>query len=115
MLHHKNKEDRKKIREARALALLLAWFKHRGFKDLNYLGKLSGKQLAHLRRLLREKKFNDLAGSDDHNQLWQLIQIEKGITEQNWMLIRQNEQMMRQNDEIIAMMKKLRVVHHKKN
>lgn len=45
----------------------------------------------------------------------QLIQIEKGITEQNWMIIRQNEQMMRQNDEMIKLLSRLKVRHHPNN
>lgn len=116
LLHaKKNKEDKRNQRRAKRIAFLIAWLKMYSVKDISRLGKLSLRQLEHLKKLAREKKFDSLAQSDDKNQLWQLIQIEKGITEQNWMIIRQNEQMMRQNDEIIRLLSRLKVRHHTNN
>lgn len=41
-----------------------------GIKDISRLSKLSIRQLEHLKKLAREKKFNSMAQSDDKNQLW---------------------------------------------
>lgn len=105
----------KKDKKSKLKSMMLASIKLYGIKEFSKLSKLSLMQLKHLKKLLRQRKLKDLASSDDKNQLWQLIQLEKGITEQNWILIRQNEQMLHQNDEIIGMMKHLRIIHHKQN
>lgn len=110
-----SRQQKKEARRERRHTLLQTWIRLYGVKEARKMARFGMKHLQGAKKLIRHEDV--FADSDDHEQMRQLLQLQKEITEQNWLLIRQNEQMLRQNDEIISLMKRLRVMHHsaKKN
>lgn len=93
-----------KAKQAKKQAKLDAWMSSHGLSGLN---KNNLKQVARIRDQLWGTSFFGTFANDEKDQLFNLLQAQQGIIEQNWLLIKQLDQLQDQNDKLIQLVQKL--------
>lgn len=93
-----------KAKQAKKQAKLDAWMSSHGLSGLN---KNNLKQVARIRDQLWGTSFFGAFANNEKDQLFNLLQTQQGIIEQNWLLIKQLDQLQNQNDAIIQLVQKL--------
>lgn len=90
----KAKEEKKK---EKAQAKLNAFMKEHGLAGID---KSSQKQIERIQSQLWGTSLYGTFSNKETDQLWDLLQVQQGIIEQNWLVIKQQDQIIKELREI---------------